>query len=495
MAAHDELAYTSASELATRIRRRDLSPVEVVDAFIARIDERNPSLNAFIFEGFDDARKDAKRAAEAVVSGKELGLLHGVPTAIKDLFDFRPGWPATFGGVGAFKGYIADFWCVYGERMHDAGAILMGKTNSPVMGFRGTCDNPMFGATRNPFDTSRNTGGSSGGGAASVADGLLPLAEGTDGGGSIRIPAAWCNVFGYKASFGRIPCVVRPNAWGNATPFIFEGPLTRSVEDAALALNVLSGYHPDDPYALDEERDFTAALRRPMVGMKVAYSPDFGVYPVDPRVAEVVAVAVRAFEDAGAHVEEVDVDLPFDQHELSDLWCRQIMLLNIDSFENFKLMGIDLLANHRDDFPPQYLQWMEKTRAMSIPELSRDYRMRTAVYDAIQGVLGTHDLLVTPTLATLPVENAKVPGATVGPSEINGVQVDELIGWCMTYFTNFSGHPSASVPAGLADGLPVGMQVIGRRYADEDVLAASAAVERIRPWQQHYQRPAERVLS
>lgn len=495
MAAHEELAYTSASELATRIRRGDLSPVEIVDAFIERIEERNPSLNAFIFEGFEDAREDAQRAADAVVSGEELGLLHGVPTAIKDLFDFRPGWPATFGGVRAFEDFIADFWCVYGERMHDAGAILMGKTNSPVMGFRGTCDNPLFGATRNPFDTSRNTGGSSGGGAASVADGLLPLAEGTDGGGSIRIPAAWCNVFGYKASFGRVPCVVRPNAWGNSMPFIFEGPLTRTVEDAALALNVLSGYHPDDPFALDEERDFTGALRRSISGMKIAYSSDFGVYPVDERVAEVVADAVQAFEEAGAHVEEIDLDIPYDQRELSDLWCRQIMLVNIGAFENFKLEGIDLLADHRDDFPPQYLRWMEETRAMTVPEVDADYRMRTAIYDAIQGVFATHDLLVTPTLASMPVENAEQPGETVGPTEINGVEVDELIGWCMTYFTNFSGHPSASVPAGLSEGLPVGMQVIGRRYADEDVIAASAAIERIRPWQQHYGVPQERSLS
>lgn len=495
MTAHEELAYTSASELATRIRQRDLSPVEVVDAFIERIEERNPSLNAFVFEGFEDARDDAERAAEAVVSGEELGVLHGVPTALKDLFDFRPGWPATFGGVRAFEDFIADFWCVYGERMHDSGAILMGKTNSPVMGFRGTCDNPLFGATRNPFDTSRNTGGSSGGGAASVADGLLPLAEGTDGGGSIRIPAAWCNVFGYKASFGRVPCVVRPNAWGNATPFLFEGPLTRTVEDAALALNVLSGYHPGDPYALDEERDFTAALHRPISDMKIAYSPDFGVYPVDPRVTEVVADAARAFEQVGADVEEVDVELPHDQQELSDLWCRQIMLTNIDTFENFKLMGTDLLADHREDFPPQYLRWMEETRAMTVPELSADYRMRTAVYDAIQGVLGTYDLLVTPTLATMPVENADEPGETVGPSQVNGVDVDELIGWCMTYFTNYSGHPSASVPAGLSDGLPVGMQVIGRRYADDEVLAASAAIERVRPWQQHYGIPSDRALS
>ena len=490
----DELAYVSATELATRIRRKELSPVEVTEHVIARIEARDPSLNAFVFRGFDDARRDAQRAEQAVASGEELGLLHGVPTALKDLFDFRPGWPTTFGGVRAFADFVADSWCVFGERTHAAGAIQLGKTNSPVMGFRGTCDNPLFGATRNPFDTSRNPGGSSGGSAAAVADGLLPIAEGTDGGGSVRIPAAWCNVVGYKASFGRVPCVIRPNAWSNATPFIYEGVLARTVEDAALTLNVLSGYDSRDPYALDEDQDFTSAVRRSVQGMRIAYSPDFGVYPVDPRIRDTVADAVRALEQAGAHVEEVRVDIPFDQHELSDLWCRQIMLLNIDAFEGMKLQGLDLLADHRDDFPDQYLRWMEETRAMTVPELAADYRMRTAVYDAVQQVFDDHDLLVTPTLASMPVKNSDEAGATVGPSQIEGVEVDELIGWCMTYFTNFSGHPSVSVPAGLADGLPVGMQLIGRRYADADVLAAAAAVERVRPWHGHYERLMERPI-
>jgi amidase len=493
MAVHDEFAYMTAIDLAARIRRRELSPVELVDATIERIERRNPSLNAFIFEGFDDAREQAQKAEQAVVSGAELGRLHGVPTAIKDLFDFKPGWPATFGGIRAFQDFIADFYCIFAERIERAGAIIIGKTNSPVMGFRGTCDNPLFGPTRNPFDTSKNTGGSSGGSAAAVADGLVPFAEGTDGGGSIRIPAAWCGLYGYKASFGRIPCVIRPNAFGNTMPFIYEGPLTRNVDDAALALTVLSGYDPRDPFSLDEDRDFTDAVRSSIRGMRIAYSPDFGVYPVDRRVAATVADAVRAFEQAGAHVEEVQIDIPFDQRALSDLWCRQIMLVNLGTFENFKSMGMDLLADSRDDFPPQYLRWIDEAYTLDVVDINRDYVMRTTVYDAIQTVFETHDLLVTPTLATMPVPNSD-DGNTVGPSEVEGVEVDELIGWCMTYFTNFSGHPSASIPAGLADELPVGMQIIGRRYADHDVLAASAAFERVRPWQQDYRHCLDREI-
>jgi amidase/aspartyl-tRNA(Asn)/glutamyl-tRNA(Gln) amidotransferase subunit A len=490
----DDVAYATATELAERIRRRDLSPVELLDATIARIEARNPSLNALVFTAFDEARDKAEEAERALTSGEPLGLLHGVPTAMKDLFDFKPGWPATLGGIRALRDFSVPASCTYAERMEAAGAILVGKTNSPVMGFRGTCDNYLFGPSRNPFDPSRNTGGSSGGSAAAVADGLLPLAEGTDGGGSIRIPAAWCNLYGYKASFGRVPYVARPNAFGSLNPFLFEGALTRTVDDAALALDVLAGYDDRDPFALDAPTGFTTATRRGITGRRIAYSPDFGVFPVDRRVAAVVAEAVRAFEQAGAVVEEVDIDIRHDQRELSDLWCRLIIPLNIEGLEGIKAAGHDLLGEHRDDFPPEYLRWIDEGHGLSALDVLHDQQMRTHVYDQVQQVLRTHDLLVTPTLAALPVPNAD-DGNTMGPSTVEGVEVDPLIGWCLTYFLNYTGHPAASIPAGDVDGLPVGMQLIGRRYADGDLLAASAAYERIRPWHDAYARCAERPLA
>jgi amidase/aspartyl-tRNA(Asn)/glutamyl-tRNA(Gln) amidotransferase subunit A len=495
MSLSQDLAYTSAAELALRIRRRDLSPVEVVDAAIGRIEARNGSLNAFVFTDFEGARAEARKAEKAVMSGEPLGLLHGVPSAIKDLFDFKPGWTATFGGVRALKSNVAQHHCAFAERIEKAGAILLGKTNSPVMGFRGTCDNYLFGPTSTPFNTSKNSGGSSGGSAAAVADGMVPVAEGTDGGGSIRIPSSWCGVYGYKASFGRVPFLVRPNAFGADTPFLFEGPISRTVEDAAIALTALSGYHPGDPYSLDEVVDFTGAIRRSIKGWKIAYSRNFDVFPVDPRVSAVVDKAVRAFEEAGAHVEEVKVGITRSQRELSDLWCRLIMPLNLQTFEAFKAGGMDLLGQHRDDFPPQYLRWIEEGRKMSALDFYQDQAKRTEVYDAIQGVLNTYDLLVTPTLACLPVDN-RSDGNTVGPSEVNGEKVDELIGWCLTYPVNYTGHPAASIPAGLsaAEKLPVGMQIIGRRYADAAVLAASAAFERLRPWQDTYKICRERKV-
>jgi amidase len=492
-----ELAWTSTTQLAQRIRERELSAVEVLDAVIARIEERNPSLNALVHLAFDEARERARAADASLAAGEALGPLHGVPTAIKDLFDFKPGWPATFGGIPALRDHVIDTRTVWAQRMEEAGAILVGKTNSPVMGFRGTCDNPLFGPTRNPFDLSRNSGGSSGGGAAAVADGLLSFAEGTDAGGSIRIPAAWCNVYGFKQSFGRAPLVVRPNAFGGViAPFIFEGLLTRTVADAALTLTALSGPDPRDPLSFAFHDDPIAAVRRSVRGMRIAYSPDMGGFPVDPAVAAVVEQAVRALADAGAHVEPVEIRLPCDQRELSDLWSRLLTPLNLDTLEALKAGGIDMLGEHRDQLPPQYLRWMDEGLRATARDEAHDQHLRTRVLEAIQAVFDDHDLLVTPTLGCLPVPNAEVAGETVGPSEIEGVAVDELIGWCLTYPINFTGHPAASVPAGLAHGrYPVGMQIVGRLGADVDVLAASAALERVRPWAGAYALCDERALS
>jgi amidase/aspartyl-tRNA(Asn)/glutamyl-tRNA(Gln) amidotransferase subunit A len=488
MSLSDKIAYVTATDLAAAIRRRELSPVEVMDAVISRIEARNPSLNAFVFTAFDEAREGAVAAERALTSGEELGPLHGVPTAMKDLFDFKPGWPATFGGIPALKDYSVPAYCTYAERMEAAGAILVGKTNSPIMGYRGTCDNPLFGPTSNPFDLTKNSGGSSGGSAAAVADGLLPLAEGTDGGGSIRIPAAWCNLYGFKASYGRVPHHTR---FRSLSPFLHEGALTRTVDDAALALDVLSGYDDRDPFSLDDPTTFAGATRRSIQGRRIAFSPDFGVYPVDRRVAAVVEDAVHALEQAGAVVDQVKFEFRYDQRELTDLWCRMFGPINVDGLEG--LDGIAPLRDHREDFPPEFLQSIEEGYQLTALDMLRDQRMRTHVFEEIQRVMRSYDLLVTPTLACLPVDNA-TDGNTLGPASIGGVDVDPLIGWCLTYLINFTGHPAASIPAGFVDGLPVGMQLIGRRYGDADVLAASAAYERMRPWHTQYTLAAQRPL-
>jgi amidase/aspartyl-tRNA(Asn)/glutamyl-tRNA(Gln) amidotransferase subunit A len=489
-----ELAYRSAGAIAGDIASGVISPVEVMDATLARIEEREPSLNAIVYRGFDEARKSARAAEEAVGRGGPLPPLHGVPVLMKDLFDFKPGWPATFGGIPAMADFTLDIYCVWAERMEAAGAIIVGKGNSPAMGFRGACDNYLFGPTANPFDTTKNTGGSSGGSAAAVADGLVPIAEGTDGGGSIRIPAAWCGVVGYQPSAGRVPSLLRPNAFSGVSPFIYEGPITRNVADAALAMNVLAGPHPGDPFCALDKPDFRSTLEAGVEGWRIAYSPDLGVYPVQAEVAAVVEEAVLAFEDAGAEVTEVDIEIDLDQRELSDLWCRLIMPLSLDAFGNLKAGGLDILGEHRSDLPPEFLRWADHVAGMTAMEYFDDNSKRTQVFDALQGVMADHRVLVSPTLACMPSENLTT-GETRGPTVIEGVEVDPLIGWCMTYFTNFTGYPAVSLPAGLSGGLPVGLQVIGRRGADLDVLAAAAAFERARPWDHIYEIPANRSLT
>lgn len=496
MSLADEIANWTAAGMAQRIRRREVSPVELMTAVIRRIERRNPSLNALIFSDFPAALERARAAEAAVMSGATLGPLHGVPTAMKDCDDFKPGWPTTCGGIRRLKTFIADSYCTYAERIEKAGAIIVGKTNSPQLGFRGTCDNYMFGPTSTPFAVGKNAGGSSGGGAAIVGDGMLPLAEGTDGGGSIRIPAAWCGVYGYKASFGRIPCVTRPNAFAGSSPFLFEGTLTKTVEDAAIAVTALSGVNPRDPFSLNEQVDFTRDLATSIRGWKIGYSRDLGIFPVEPAIRDVIDRAIKAFEDAGAIVEEITPEIRFSQRELSEVWCRFTGLNNLALLESYRQRGYDILRDSPKDLPPEAHEWDRICRSMSIADKYRDQVIQTEVFDAIQAVMSRYRILLTPTLAAMPVANA-TDGNTLGPATINGETINRLIGWCMTYPINFSGHPAASIPAGLDEitQLPVGLQIIGRRYADSDVFAASAAFERHRPWSASYAIPNTRALS
>lgn len=278
---------------------------------------------------------------------------------------------------------------------------------------------------------------------------------------------------------------MRPNAFGGMGPFLYEGTITRTVEDATIGMTALTGYDSRDPLSLNNRVGYLGALKKSIKGWKIAYSPDFEVYPVDEKVKQVVKNAVKLFEDAGAYVEEVRFGIKRDQKELSDLWCRMIMGASIGTFEAFKKQGLDLLRDYRDDLPEEFIYWLEKAYNMKTIDMFNDQIIRTEIFDSIQNIFNDYDLIITPTLACLPVDNAN-DGVTKGPSKINGMEVGPLIGWCLTYFTNFTGHPSASIPAGLADHLPVGMQIIGKRLADEDVFTASSIFEQLNPWKNIY---------
>ena len=480
--------FVSATELAARIRRGDLSPVEAVADALDRLDKHNDRTNSFVTVLDEQAHERAKQAERALESGDPVGPLHGVPIAIKDLFDFKAGVPNTMGSK-PFENYVPDVTATYVQRLEDAGAIVIGKTNTPEMGHKGVTDNQMFGPTSTPFDRDRNAGGSSGGSAAAVADGIVPIAQGSDGGGSIRIPASFTNTVGFKASYGRVPQAIRPDGFCSHTPYIHAGPLTRTVDDAALMLDVMSGPHPRDPMSTpDDDPEFRSAVHRGVADLKIAYSPDFDCFAVDERVRQVARDALHDFEKAGATVEEVEIGWAFTQEELAQLWRREIAVLNHSAAMGFADAGVDLLGEHAADLSTEYRELLEETKDMTMREHKRDEHRRTELFDAIQDVFVEYDLLVTPTLSVPPVPNDNNEGGeTLGPATVDGKEVERTIGWCLTHPINFTGHPAASVPAGLTDGgLPVGLQLIGDRYDDETVFAAAGALERVRPWHDAY---------
>jgi len=481
----EELHVLSAVEIARRLQARQVSATEVAEAFLRRIDDGNPRINAFTTVTHDLALQGARRCDEAAAAGRSLGVLHGVPVAIKDLFDFRSSIRSTFGSL-PLKDFVAADTTLYVQRLEDAGAVIVGKTNAPEFGHKGVTDNFVVGPTRNPFDIARNSGGSSGGAAAAVAAGMVPLAQGTDGGGSVRIPASWCGVYGIKPSFGRVADVARPNAFISASPFVSAGPLARSVDDAALMLSAMSGPHARDPYSLPASLTSLADVApEGLRGRRVAFSADLGGFAVDPDVAATVLQSLDALMAAGAVVEPVHVRLPADQLELAALWCRLMGVLYCDSLVAVAGWGVDLFSDHLDELTPAFANMLLATQTRTALEARADERLRSAVLDAIEDALDGYDFLVTPTLAVTAVRN-RDDGLTTGPSEVGGVQVDPSIGWCLTYPFNFTGHPAASLPAGLSHGLPVGLQVVGRRHDDAGVLAASAAFEQVAPWMSTY---------
>jgi Asp-tRNA(Asn)/Glu-tRNA(Gln) amidotransferase A subunit family amidase len=470
----DNYCFRSATSMALAVRRDEISPIEIIEEHLDRIDQCNDETNAYVTVLHERARERAQKAKRAVENGDELGPLHGVPVAIKDLCpvaDVR----LTFGSK-PFADNVASESAILVERLEEAGAIVLGKTNTPEFGHKGTTDNRLHGPTSTPFDLAHNAGGSSGGSAAAVADGLAPIAHGGDGGGSIRIPASLCGVYGFKPSFGQIPFEARPDGFLEHTPFIHRGPLTRTVADAALAMDVMAGPHPADPFSIPNDSGrFRDTLDRSIEGFKIAYSPDLGMFPVESKVASTVREAVRAFRDYGATVDEVRPPVEHDRQTVLDAWQVGYEVFNaalIDGIETEE--GIDYLGTDREAASPEFVAVAERGREYSALEAKRAERVRTDVYDAFCSLFEEYDLLVTPTVAVTAVENDTHD--TVGPDIVEGEPVDPLIGWCLTYPFNMTGHPVASIPAGFGDGTtPIGLQVAGSRHADGSVLAASAA--------------------
>lgn len=454
-----DLCSLTASQLTALYRAKLLSPVEVARAVLKRIEELNPRLNAFTFVA-PDALAAARESELRWQKGEARGLLEGVPVSIKDLI-LTKGWPTLRGSRTVDpKGPWNDD-APATARLREHGAILLGKTATPEFGWKGVTDSPLTGITRNPWNPAKTPGGSSGGAAAAVAAGMGPLALGTDGGGSIRIPCGFTGLFGLKPSFGRVP------AWP-LSPFgtvAHVGPMTRSVSDAALMLNVLSLPDARDWHGLPHDpRDYRVGLEDGVRGLRIAYSSDLGYAKVDREVAALVREAAQVFVDLGAIVEEKHPGFENPEPVFRAHWFPGAALL-LKDFSPEKKKLID----------PGLLEVAAKGAEYTVMQ----------VLDAAQqrGALGTHmnrfhrdyDLLLTPTLSIAAFDAGK---------EVADTMLERRwIDWTPFSFPfNLTQQPAASVPCGFTrEGLPVGLQLVGPRYADALVLRAARAFESARP--------------
>jgi Asp-tRNA(Asn)/Glu-tRNA(Gln) amidotransferase A subunit family amidase len=463
----DEHAFASASELAAATRRRQLSPVEVIDGLLARIERINPLLNAYCLVRGDEAREEAARAERAIASGHEVGPLHGVPVSIKDVTPTR-GIRTTYGSR-AFADHVPDEDAVLVARLRAAGAIVVGKTTTPEFGNKGVTDGPLLGRTNNPWSLAHTAGGSSGGAAAAVAAGLGPLADGSDGAGSIRIPASCCGVVGLKPSFGRVPVYPR-NGYESIS---HHGAIARTVADAALMLAVIAGPDARDPYGSPAgSQDFRAAVEAPSVaGWRVAFSEDLGLGPVEPEVAGIARGAAETLRAIGAEVEERTPETADPRDPMAIIW--QVSLGSIARERVLPVVG-------REGMDPHLREMMDAADGISAVEHYRATQFfRQGFYSAMRRFFDEYRLLVTPTLAVAPFVHPD--GGRPGPDRVLGRPINPFLGWLLTYHANLTGQPAISIPYGFTDeGLPVGVQIIGRPGADADVLCAGAALEAAR---------------
>ncbi|WP_246654747.1 amidase [Nonomuraea guangzhouensis] len=438
--------YLTATEMAHLVKTRQVSAVELLQAHLDRIEQVNPQVNAIVTLVAEQALK----AAEAADAGEATGPLHGVPVAHKDLVDTK-GIRTTYGSP-LYADHVPDKDDVIVERLRAAGAILVGKTNTPEFGTGSHTVNEVFGATRNPYDLTRSAGGSSGGAAAALATGMVPLAGGSDMGGSLRNPASFCNVVGLRPTPGRVPALSEQAAWYTLS---VPGPMARTVDDLTLMMSVISGFDARSPYSITE--DFTPD-ERDVAGLRVAWSPDLGGLPVDPGTAAVTATAPGVFERLGARVEQVELDLSDAE----------------DAFRVYRAWYYALAFGELDGLGANTSWNVEQGRKVTGADLARAERSRSGLYHRMAAFFDTYDVLIAPVsqVPPFPVEDPYV-------SEINGVRLPDYLAWMRSaYWISVLHAPAASVPAGFTpSGLPVGVQIIGRPFADATVLRAARAFE------------------
>ncbi|WP_207750429.1 amidase [Actinomadura physcomitrii] len=456
----DEICFSSARDIARRLRDRDLSAREVLQAHLDQIERANPHVNAIVTLAAERAADEARAADERLASGAETGPLHGLPVAHKDTH--ATAGIRTTSGSPIFADHVPDTDELVVERMRAAGAITIGKTNVPEFAAGSHTFNPVFGLTRNPYDPSRSAGGSSGGAAAALACGMHPLADGSDMGGSLRNPASFCNVVGFRPSPGRVPSWPVAAGWSTMS---VQGPMARSVADAALLLSVLAGPDPRSPIALETPGSaFDVPLERDMAGVRLAWSPDFGgAVPVDPAVTAVLEPAVKVFTGLGCAVEEACPDLSG-----ADEVFRTLRAWHWDTVLR------PLLDERRADFKVSLARNIEEGRTLTAADVGRAEVLHTALFHRVREFFERYDALLVP-VSQVPPFDADLEY----PEEVAGHAMPDYLEWMRSCFlVSATGSPALSVPAGFAPGgLPVGLQIVGPHRADLAVLRIGHAFE------------------
>ena len=453
--------FLSATELVAAYRARTLSPREAVDAAYARIARIEPKINAFCHVAAKEASLQAAAESEARWRrGEPLGEMDGVPLTVKDAI-LAKGWPTLRGSKTADPKQPWNEDAPAVARLREAGAILLGKTTTPEFGWKGVTDSPLSGITRNPWNLALTPGGSSGGSAAALAAGIGHAAIGTDAGGSVRIPGAFCGLVALKATAGRIPNYPPsvPTALGHV------GPITHTVEDAALMLNIMAQPDGRDWLCLPPpEEDYRLGLNRCVRGLRIAFSPTLGYAKVQREVADLVAKAVQVFEQLGAHVDEVSA--PFE-----------------DPTETFRVHFFAGIAHSTRALSealldPDLVKVLAKARKVTLGEYMSAIDRRAALGRATRAFHEKYDLLLTPTLAVAPFEAGRLAPEGYG---------EDWTAWTpFTYPFNLTGQPAATVPCGLVQGArPVGLQIVGAMYQEALVLRAAQAFQSTRPGGRH----------
>jgi aspartyl-tRNA(Asn)/glutamyl-tRNA(Gln) amidotransferase subunit A len=462
----EDICFMAACEMVDKIKTQELTSQEITEIFIERIERINPIINAYCTPTFELAREMAKKADERVKKKEKIPLLNGIPTSIKDLVEIE-GVRTTFGSK-IYENYIPEVDALVVKRLKNAGCVILGKTNTPEFGYKGVTDNLIFGVTPNPWNLEKTSGGSSGGAAASVVCGMGPLAQGSDGGGSIRHPACFCGAYGLKPSFGRIP--IYPITVHSGETLSVIGPIVRYVSDAALMLDAMKGPFEGDKHSLPKDHiNYSSHINEKPDKLKIGYTLDLGyAKAIDKEVEKVIVNSVHKFESFDWEVEQAK----FKEFDPSMAFGTMWLILVGYALKPY-------LKEWKDQLDPGLVLWVEAGLEFPASSLPDAMRVRSQFYQSIFETFKNYDILLTPSTA-IPAFESGIPY----PSKINGIDVSPTDWQAFTFPFNFTGHPAASIPCGWTnDNLPIGLQIVGKRFEELLVLQVSKAFEEIAPWQ------------